>query len=421
MGSKSTGSLTEVSGIACTRHDARQARLASFESKRIETMVRPPDQPDVAPWLSELWDKLTGPARCGFCRPRSDGAQMNRKRRATIPGHQHLLVVNDFKVSRDYLVGDVLGSGAFAEVRLGTHIHNGDKVALKIVKRAGRSQMDELLVLSEARVMSSLSHQGIVNMMAFHQTPESFVLVLELVTGGELYHAIVKRNHYTEGCTRTIAIQLLEALAYTHARNIIHRDIKPENLLLPKSENDTQVKIADWGLAKKVQPPEFMARELVGSPGYVAPEIITKMPYTSKVDTFSVGVVIYTLLSGHLPFDGASAKDILLATIKQKPTFDSAPWLAVSPDGIAFTMWLLSQDPAKRPTMAEALKHKWITSHSHTEMARRCLGPCCSDVLKNIKAFNARERLKGAVRTVMAANRLGSFLKEMPKIIEAND
>ena len=139
-----------------------------------------------------------------------------------------------------------------------------------------------------------MHHENIIKLYEVYESDNHVNLILELLKGGELFDRIVKKGHYTESDACALMRRLLSALDYMHQRGIMHRDIKPENLILKSNEDDTDIKIADFGLAAFVASGEQLFKRC-GTPGYVAPEILDDQPYDQKVDVFSAGVILYIL------------------------------------------------------------------------------------------------------------------------------
>jgi len=143
--------------------------------------------------------------------------------------------------------------------------------------------------------MRKLNHENIIKLHEVYESENHIYLVLELLSGGELFERIIQKGQYTEKDSCILMKNLLSALAYMHSKGIMHRDIKPENLILKESDNDWNVKIADFGLATHVNPSHDYLFKRCGTPGYVAPEVLADAKYDQKVDVFSAGVILYIL------------------------------------------------------------------------------------------------------------------------------
>jgi serine/threonine protein kinase len=188
-----------------------------------------------------------------------------------------------------YRLKGVLGTGAFSTVREGYHRASVDfSYAVKCVNRKKLSEEDETALLDEVGILKELNHVHIIRLYDFFEEPSTYYLVLERMRGGELFDRIVAKAYYNEKEARDTCKILLEAVKYCHDRHIAHRDLKPENLLLLSENDDSAVKIADFGFAKKVLKKNSLTTQC-GTPGYVAPEILEGTPYDERADMWSVG------------------------------------------------------------------------------------------------------------------------------------
>ena len=150
-------------------------------------------------------------------------------------------------------------------------------------------------------ILRSLKHPHIVELREVFDTKKTFYMVMELMSGGELFERIVSKSKYSEREASDVARKIASALKFCHDQNVVHRDLKPENLLYTDTTEAAEIKIADFGFAKLIAADKVMATAC-GTPGYVAPEVLNNEPYTSKVDMWSLGVIIYILLCGFPPF-----------------------------------------------------------------------------------------------------------------------
>jgi calcium/calmodulin-dependent protein kinase I len=196
-----------------------------------------------------------------------------------------------------YRLGDVLGTGAFSVVKICNRLGSSDTFAVKCVDRRKLSDEDTVALLDEVAILRGLRHQHVIRLYDFIEEPGNYYLVMEQMCGGELFDRVVAKTYYNEKEARDTCKILLEAMRYCHANNVAHRDLKPENLLLPRLDNDSDVKIADFGFAKWCFKPKSL-RTQCGTPGYVAPEILRGELYDTKVDMWSIGVILFILLGG---------------------------------------------------------------------------------------------------------------------------
>jgi tRNA A-37 threonylcarbamoyl transferase component Bud32 len=188
-----------------------------------------------------------------------------------------------------YRLKGVLGTGAFSTVREGFHRANPEvSYAVKCVNRKKLSEEDETALLDEVGILKEMNHVHIIRLYDFFEEPSTYYLVLERMRGGELFDRIVAKAYYNEKEARDTCKILLEAVQYCHDHRIAHRDLKPENLLLLSENDDSAVKIADFGFAKRVYEKNSLTTQC-GTPGYVAPEILEGTPYDERADMWSVG------------------------------------------------------------------------------------------------------------------------------------
>jgi len=224
---------------------------------------------------------------------------------------------------------------------------------------------DIRLLKREIRIMKKLNHAHVLKLYEVYEFEDSFYLVMELVKGKELFDKIVQRGMYSERDAAHIISQVLSAVEYLHRNGIAHRDLKPENLLSTGEGENEIVKIADFGFAKSFAGEEGqILMTSCGSPGYVAPEILTAESYDKSVDMWSVGVIIYILLSGYPPFYADSAPALFKKIMDVKYDFDDSVWDDISDSAKDLIKHLLVKDPNDRFTATQCLEHEWIGNAS---------------------------------------------------------
>lgn len=226
---------------------------------------------------------------------------------------------------------------------------------------------------------------------------------MEEMTGGELFDRIVAKAYYNEKEARDTCKILLEAVGYMHKNNVAHRDLKPENLLLVSRSDDSEVKIADFGFAKKVYEESSLVTQC-GTPGYVAPEILEGLKYDQRADMWSVGVILYILLGGYPPFIENTQRELFRKIKKGDYEFHEEYWGTVSTEARTLIKSLLTVDPKERLTAQQALENPWIHGDADS-LAKKGL----DKNLASLKKFNAKRKFKAAVSTVVAVNKLNSL------------
>jgi len=225
-----------------------------------------------------------------------------------------------------YTIGEELGRGSFSIVYKATHKETGQHWAVKVVdkEKLGSKKME--MVETEIDILSHLTNQHIIRLREVFEAPDFCYMVMELVTGGELFDKIVELQSYSEKDASKLIEQLIEAVEDLHKNKIVHRDLKPENLLLSSNDADADIKLADFGLSTFVQD-NIKLKKAVGTPGYIAPEILQTLDedldgYGKEVDMWSVVVILYILLCGFPPFyaeDDDESFDQIIAGIFEYP------------------------------------------------------------------------------------------------------
>jgi len=264
------------------------------------------------------------------------------------------------KIEDHYQLIKEIGKGAFSVVYLVKQKSTGTQFAVKIIDKqaASNADTDEAKLKQEVEILKRAKHPNIVQLIDEFETPQKLYLVMELVTGGELFDKLVEKGQYNEAEASSIVRKICSAIAYLHSVGIAHRDLKPENLLL-HSGNDTEVKLSDFGLSKLFGEEQVM-KTACGTPYYVAPEVLGAAGYDKEVDLWSIGVITYLLLCGYPPFYGESLPEVFEQILKGHFEFNAPYWDNISAEAKDFIKKLLMVDPDKRLTAENALQHPWI-------------------------------------------------------------
>ncbi|CAK1590467.1 unnamed protein product [Parnassius mnemosyne] len=253
-----------------------------------------------------------------------------------------------------YTLGATLGVGTFGKVKIGEHQLTKHKVAVKILNRQKIKSLDVVgKIRREIQNLKLFRHPHIIKLYQVISTPTDIFMIMEYVSGGELFDYIVKRGKLQEHEARRFFQQIISGVDYCHRHMIVHRDLKPENLLL---DHNMHVKIADFGLSNMMMDGEFL-RTSCGSPNYAAPEVISGKLYAGpEVDVWSCGVILYALLCGTLPFDDEHVPT-LFRKIKSG-IFPIPEYLNKSV--VSLLCMMLQVDPMKRATIEDVKKHEWF-------------------------------------------------------------
>ena len=262
----------------------------------------------------------------------------------------------------EYHVGEQLGAGKFSKVMQCTSVRTGQAFAVKIINKADLKDSERELLRTEVAVLKLVSHPHIVKLEAVYETSTNIYIVMERAPGGELFNRIVGRTRFKEHEARALMRPLLKAVHYLHTLGIVHRDLKPENILCGR--HITDVKLADFGLSKLSAPDEVM-KMACGTLSYVAPEVLTLRGYGKAADLWSIGVILYLVVRGRLPFEAPTRQEVLAKTAAARLDFRHTVWRRWSREGLSFVTGLLRKNPTERLTADEALHHEWFQLPDH--------------------------------------------------------
>uniref|UniRef100_A0A8C6TBS1 Peripheral plasma membrane protein CASK n=1 Tax=Neogobius melanostomus TaxID=47308 RepID=A0A8C6TBS1_9GOBI len=315
-----------------------------------------------------------------------------------------------------YELCEVIGKGPFSVVRRCINRETGQQFAVKIVDVAqftsspGLSTED---LKREASICHMLKHPHIVELLETYSSDGMLYMVFEFMDGADLCFEIVKRADagfvYSEAVASHYMRQILEALRYCHDNNIIHRDVKPHCVLLASKENSAPVKLGGFGVAIQLGESGLVAGGRVGTPHFMAPEVVKREPYGKPVDVWGCGVILFILLSGCLPFYGT--KDRLFEAIcKGKYKMNPRQWAQISESAKDLVRRMLMLDPAERITVYEALNHPWLK-----ERDRYAYKIHLPETVEQLRKFNARRKLKGAVLAAVSSHKFNSFYGDPPE------
>lgn len=294
------------------------------------------------------------------------------------------------------------------------HKTTGQIYAIKIAERQLSNKRLEAMLENEVTIWRSCHHPNIVSLHYVFETRHNYLLIMDIVRGGELFDKISTIDHYSESMAAGILLSILHGLQYLHANLIVHRDIKPENLLLSSADiNETRVQIADFGIAARLSSPTALLQDIVGTPGYVAPEVLmlkhhNEPPhpgYGRAVDMWSVGVILYILLSGGPPFAHHDEDESFRRTLAGRYELPPEEWASISGAAKDLLAGLLSMDPATRLTADAALAHPWLSEpdRPHAVHLERSLTAIRE------KKFQPRTTFKAAATAIVAAQKLAGF------------
>lgn len=311
-----------------------------------------------------------------------------------------------------YVLGaHTLGTGAFAEVKLGMNKSTRERVAIKKMSKKRMKKRDFSKIKREIEILRALDHNNIVQIYDAFSDPDYYYIVMEYAPNGDLFSAIVDDDEeFSEDNARKMVEKLAQALKYCKDNGVIHRDVKPENILLC---DNGELKLADFNLSKKISLDDVhfsLLETECGTPNYVAPEVLQHKAYDYKCDIWSLGVIAFLLLSGgYLPFfpDNERAYDAKLQLLNKvrKGSWTFYPeeeWLKISEEGKDLVAKMMCANPEQRITYEEILAHSWLNPKKPEEADSEIMK------LSNMKSFintSSFTKLKQKIDTLKTENR----------------
>jgi len=254
--------------------------------------------------------------------------------------------------------------------------------------------------MAEFNLLKTLDHPHILRVYEAFEDSTYIYIVTELLSGGELFDMLLKEGQFNESKSAEIIKQTLEALSYCHANNLAHRDLKPQNLVIESKEGHIFIKLIDFGLSKFFSR-DIYFKEALGTPLFMAPEILKQLPYDLKVDIWSVGIILFMMLTGKLPFPTKNAKELFSAicnaTVSESSFKDYAH---LSKGAIDFMVHCLCSNPNDRWPADKLLHHPWIEAKERNDIPPEAI----EEIQGNLKKFNGKFKLEQAVYTYLAMN-----------------
>ncbi|XP_063165618.1 NUAK family SNF1-like kinase 1 [Candoia aspera] len=274
--------------------------------------------------------------------------QQQQQQQQGVKRHHH-----KHNLKHRYELQETLGKGTYGKVKRAIERFSGRVVAIKSIRKDKiKDEQDMVHIRREIEIMSSLSHPHIITIYEVFENKDKIVIIMEYASKGELYDYISERRRLNERETRHFFRQIVSAVHYCHKNGVVHRDLKLENILLDDSCN---IKIADFGLSNLYQKDKFL-QTFCGSPLYASPEIVNGRPYRGpEVDSWALGVLLYTLVYGTMPFDGFDHKNLIRQISSgeyREPTQPS--------DARGLIRWMLMVNPERRATIEDIANHWWV-------------------------------------------------------------
>jgi calcium-dependent protein kinase len=268
----------------------------------------------------------------------------------------NMIKISNEPIQKYYSIMGDLGHGSYGSVKKVKHKQLGEERAMKIVQKKSESSQNEIEILKK------ISHPNIISIYEIFEDSKNYYIMTELMSGGELFEVITNQGSFSEIDAAKIIKQILNSINYLHNKNIVHRDLKPENILMNNKstikDQNYDIKIIDFGTAKQFERNQKLSK-FIGTSYYIAPEVLAEC-YDEKCDVWSCGVILYILLCGYPPFNGASNIDIYHAIKYNAPNFSGEEWRYVHKDAIDLIKNMLNKNPLKRYSCEQTLNHKWF-------------------------------------------------------------
>ncbi|XP_060660664.1 serine/threonine-protein kinase MARK2 isoform X7 [Drosophila nasuta] len=360
----SSGAATATSGAASKRRSERPivAPIPPYNSARSEHTSRHTSEPKSA----VTSNYSTGAASSGADHQRSGAAnavvsRTNAYGNSVAQGSPNLQMRSSapmrWRATEEhigkYKLIKTIGKGNFAKVKLAKHLPTGKEVAIKIIDKTQLNPGSLQKLFREVRIMKMLDHPNIVKLFQVIETEKTLYLIMEYASGGEVFDYLVLHGRMKEKEARVKFRQIVSAVQYCHQKRIIHRDLKAENLLL---DSELNIKIADFGFSNEFTPGSKLDT-FCGSPPYAAPELFQGKKYDGpEVDVWSLGVILYTLVSGSLPFDGSTLRELRERVLRGKYRIP----FYMSTDCENLLRKFLVLNPAKRASLETIMGDKWM-------------------------------------------------------------
>uniref|UniRef100_A0A3Q4B4M4 Protein kinase domain-containing protein n=1 Tax=Mola mola TaxID=94237 RepID=A0A3Q4B4M4_MOLML len=307
-----------------------------------------------------------------------------------------------------------MGSGSFSVVYMVREKNTRNLYALKCLKKKHLAHSN---LENEINVLRRIKHENVVGLEDFYESRTHYYLVMQLVSGGELFDRILDKGVYTERDASKVIKQVLQAVSYLHENSIVHRDLKPENLLYYNTDENAKIMVSDFGLSKMLE--HGTMSTACGTPGYVAPEVLAQKPYSKAVDCWSIGVITYILLCGYPPFFEQNETRLFSKIMRAEYAFHSPFWDNISESAKDFIRNMMEKNPTKRFLTEQALRHPWIAGNAAKDID--IYQSVCEQIEKNFakskwkQAFNAATAIHQMKKLQLSQSEPSAL--SMPQII----
>lgn len=289
-------------------------------------------------------------------------SKVQRVSRALVLTPGDFVVIKTEPITGNYVFENVVGYGAFGEVRRAYHKVTKSERAIKSIDISHCKEEDIQKLLKEVSILKLLDHPNIIRIFEVYRSLTRLYIVTEICTGGELFERIKHMKKFSENQAAKFMSDIISAVMHCHQRGVVHRDLKPENLLFTTKNPDAKLKLIDFGTSALFDKTKKM-KGIIGTYFYMAPEVISGN-YDEKCDVWSLGVILYILLSGSLPFAGSTDEEIISKIQNAPVSFARSTWNNVSDEARTLIMKMLKKVPEMRISIEEVFASPWLKSRS---------------------------------------------------------
>lgn len=316
--------------------------------------------------------------------------------------------INNSPITQNYVIQNLLGAGGYAEVKKAIHKASNTVRAIKSVITTDCNKDEIEKLMKEVSILKKLDHQNVIRIYEVYKNKTHLYIVTELCTGGELFDRIQKIKKFSENQAAKYMLDIVSAVMHCHQRGIVHRDLKPENILFEDNTENAKLKLIDFGTSQYLQRNHKM-KKTIGTYYYMAPEVISGN-YDEKCDIWSLGVILYILLSGSPPFSGKTDEEIT-SKIRNSPlVFSSPAWTSVSQEAKTLIIKMLKKKPDSRISIEEVFNDPWLQTRGNNRVPDIELA---ESSLLSLASFKTETNLQKAVHSYIVSQMLDSefFLK----------
>ena len=269
---------------------------------------------------------------------------------------------------KSYEMKDIIGKGRFGTIRVGYHKLKKRFVAIKIINKKAMSKADMDNIRNQINILKIATDEFVLKLLDIIENESYLYIMTELCKGGDLYSYLNQRSFkIPEAKAAKLIYKLAKSVNFLHALGIIHRDLKPENILMTDMTDEADLRISDFCICKRLEPNET-TNEIVGTLGYMAPEVLMGKEYSFSADIWGIGVITYLLLTGYLPFDDEEEdKEVIRKTLFESIPFYNDSWKNISSKAKEFVKKILKKDKEERITIDQILSDPWLEDFNEDE------------------------------------------------------